>query len=128
MERVSVGDLREGSVVILDEEPCRITKLDRSKPGKHGSAKVRAMAVGIFDGSKRSFTNPVDAMMESPRVNKRRGQVLSVSDSVQIMDTESYDVFETGQPEDEELMSKIESGVEVEYWEVAGRTKIVRVV
>jgi translation initiation factor 5A len=42
------------------------------------------------------------------------------------MDLESYAVFEAPLPDDEELKSKLASGVEVEYWQILGRTRIMR--
>jgi translation initiation factor 5A len=42
------------------------------------------------------------------------------------MDLETYGVLEAPFPEDEELKAKLASGVEVEYWQILGRTKIMR--
>jgi translation elongation factor P/translation initiation factor 5A len=42
------------------------------------------------------------------------------------MDLETYEVFEASYPDDEELREKLASGVEVEYWRILGRTKIMR--
>ncbi len=124
----SVGSLREGRYIIVDGEPCRIVGLTKSKPGKHGSAKARIVAIGIFDGAKRSFVKPVDANVEVPMINKRAGQVFSVmSSSVQIMDLETYEYLDAPLPEDESLKAKIVSGVEIEYWRIMGRVKILRI-
>ena len=121
-----VGALKVGSYVIIENEPCRIVDLAKSKPGKHGSAKARVVAVGVFDGVKRSFVKPVDAQAEVPMIEKRTGQVIALLPSaVQVMDMETYEVFEAPTPE-EELMSKLDSGVEVEYWRILGRIKIMR--
>jgi len=121
-----VGALKVGSYVIIENEPCRIVDLAKSKPGKHGSAKARVVAVGVFDGVKRSFVKPVDAQAEVPMIEKRTGQVIALLPSaVQVMDMETYEVFEAPMPE-EELMSKLGSGIEVEYWRILGRTKIMR--
>jgi len=125
---VDVGSLKTGSYVIVDNEPCRIVDLSKSKPGKHGSAKARVVTIGVFDGVKRSFVKPVDAKVEVPIIEKRTGQVISVlPNNVQIMDLETYEIFETPLPEDEDLRSRIGQGVEVEYWRILGRTKIMRV-
>jgi translation initiation factor 5A len=124
---VDLGDLRIGSYVIVDEEPCRITAYTKSKPGKHGSAKARVVAIGVFDGAKRSFVRPVSAQVEVPIIQKRGAQVIALLPaSVQLMDLETYDVFEAPKPEDRELGSKLASGVEVEYWRILGKTKIMR--
>lgn len=125
---VDVGSLKVGSYVIIDEEPCRIVDLTKSKPGKHGSAKARVVAIGVFDGVKRSFVKPVDAQVEVPIIDKRTGQVLAVlPNSVQIMDLENYNVIETTIPEDSGLASKLSPGVEVEYWSIKDRIKIMNV-
>ncbi len=125
---VDVGSLKVGSYVIIDEEPCRIVDLTKSKPGKHGSAKARVVAIGVFDGVKRSFVKPVDAQVEVPIIDKRTGQVLAVlPNSVQIMDLENYNVIETPIPEDSGLASKLSPGVEVEYWSIKDRIKIMNV-
>ncbi len=124
---VELGDLRVGSYVIVDDEPCRITSYTKSKPGKHGSAKARVVAIGVFDGAKRSLVKPVSAQVEVPIIGKRGAQVIALLPaSVQLMDLETYDVFEAPTPEDEELRSKLASGVEVEYWRILGKIKIMR--
>ena len=123
-----VGDLKVGSYAIIDDEPSQIVSIQKSKPGKHGSAKFRCSAISIFDGSKRSFVSPVDANLQIPIVEKNTGQVVSVNPSmVQLMDLESYEIFDVTRPDDEELSSKLEPGRDVEYWVIMGRYKIQRV-
>jgi len=46
--------------------------------------------------------------------------------AVQLMDLETYEMTEAPYPEDEALKSKLASGVEVEYWQILGRTRITR--
>ncbi|MCD6445416.1 translation initiation factor IF-5A [Candidatus Bathyarchaeota archaeon] len=124
---MSVGSLRVGGYIIVDGEPCRIVDLTKSKPGKHGAAKARIVAIGIFDGVKRSFVKPVDANVEVPIIEKRSGQVFSITPSnIQIMDLETYEYLDAPFPEDEELKAKLSPGVQVEYWRILGRVKIVR--
>jgi translation initiation factor 5A len=123
---MDLGSLKVGSYIIIDNEPCRIVSYDHSKPGKHGSAKARVAAMGVFDGSKHSLVSPVSANVEVPLINKRNGQVISISgDTLQIMDLETYEVFDTSSIE-EEIRSKVRQGGEVEYWQVLDRVKIVR--
>ena len=124
---MDLGSLKVGSYIIIDNEPCRIVSYDHSKPGKHGSAKARVAAIGVFDGSKHSLVSPVSANVEVPLINKRSGQVISISgQTLQIMDLETFEVFETSAIE-EEIRNKIRKGGEVEYWQVLDRVKIVRV-
>ena len=124
---MDLGSLKVGSYIIIDNEPCRIVSYDHSKPGKHGSAKARVAAIGVFDGSKHSLVSPVSANVEVPLINKRSGQVISISgNTLQIMDLETFEVFDTSSIE-EEIRNKVRQGGEVEYWQVLDRVKIVRV-
>jgi translation initiation factor 5A len=124
---MDLGSLKVGSYIIIDNEPCRIVSYDHSKPGKHGSAKARVAAMGVFDGSKHSLVSPVSANVEVPLINKKNGQIISISgDTLQIMDLETFEVFDTSSVE-EEIRNKVRQGGEVEYWQVLDRVKIVRV-
>ena len=126
MRNVTLGSLKRGNLVMIDGEPCRVASVDKSKPGKHGASKIRLVGIGIFDGGKRSLMGPSESSAESPLMDKRTAQVISVTDTVQLMDTQTYEVFETAIPE-EEIRGKLLSGAEVEYWQLAERKKIVRV-
>jgi len=124
---VDVGSLRVGGYMIIDNEPCRIMDITKSKPGKHGSAKARIVAIGVFDGQKRQFVKPVDSNAEIPLIDKRPGQVFTVNpSSVQIMDLETYEYVDAPFPEEEDLKAKLTVGAEIEYWKIMGRIKIVR--
>ena len=124
---MDLGSLKVGSYIVIDGEPCRIVSYDHSKPGKHGSAKARVAAIGVFDGSKHSLVSPVSANVEVPIIDKRNGQVISISSkTLQLMDLETFEVFDTSSVEDE-MRDKIRQGGEVEYWKVLDRIKIVRV-
>ena len=123
-----VGDLKVGNYVIVDDEPCEIVSIQKSKPGKHGSAKFRCVAISLLDSSKRNFVSRVDATMQVPIVDKRNAQILSLTpDTAQLMDLETYEVFVVVIPEDEEIKSKLKEGVEVNYWNIMGSNKIKRV-
>ena len=122
-----VGTIRVGGYLIIDGEPCHVVDIAKSKPGKHGSAKARIVAVGVFDNTKRTLVKPVDSQCEIPIIEKRAGQVIALlPSSVQVMDLENYEVLEAPTPEEEELKNKIASGVEVEYWRILGKVKLMR--
>ncbi len=123
----TLGELKPGSFIIIDGEPCKIVEMSRAKTGKHGSAKAHVVAIGLFTGNKRTMVAPVDTRVEVPIIDKRTGQVIAdMGDMVQIMDLETYETFEIEKPKDEELASKLKPGIEVEYWVVLGRRIIMR--
>jgi len=125
---VEIGDLKEGSFVVIDNIPCRVVSMDKSKTGKHGSAKVRIVAMGIFDGIKRNILAPADQRVDVPIVEKKSAQVIAIMpDTIQLMDLANYETFEIRKPKEEEIDAKLASGVEVEYWDILNEKHIVRV-
>jgi len=122
-EQVETRELKEGRYVIIDDEPCVIKSIAKSKPGKHGAAKARVDAVGIFDGQKRSIVQPVTAKVYVPIVERKSGQVLTIGEtSAQLMDLGDYSTIDV--PITEEDREKLEEGKEDPYLLVMGRTKM----
>ena len=90
-----VRNIRVNRYMIIDEEPCKIMSITTSKPGKHGEAKARIEAIGIFDRQKRSVVHPVKHKIHVPMIDKRSAQILALmGDNVQLMDMETYETFQ----------------------------------
>jgi translation initiation factor 5A len=122
-EQTEIRTLKVGRYVIIDDEPSTIISLATSKPGKHGSAKARIDAVGIFDGQKRSIVQPVSAKIYVPIVERKGAQVLSIMGKVaQLMDLNDYSTFEIEIPR--EYVDKVEAGKDVTYLESMGKRKL----
>ena len=120
----AIKNLKEGKFCILDGEPCRVVDVTISASGKHGAAKVRLEAVGLFDNRKRSVVKPADTELEVPIIDKRNGQVVAITgETAQVMDLENYETFDAIIPE--ELKGKISQGGEVQYWIIMGKKMIV---
>jgi len=124
-ELAEVRELRVNRYIIIDDEPCKIVSITTSKPGKHGDAKARIEAIGVFDNQKRSVVYPVKHKVQIPIINKRTAQVISISgDIAQLMDMETYETFEIEIPD--EFKGKLKVGEEVQYIETLGKRKITR--
>ncbi|ALM76576.1 translation initiation factor IF-5A [Thermococcus barophilus] len=128
--KVQVSKLKPGRYIIIDGEPCRIVNITVSSPGKHGSAKARIEAIGVFDGKVRSIVKPTSAEVDVPIIDKRTGQIIAITpDTVQLMDMETYELFdvpiETGV--NAEIKDQLKEGINVEYWETLGRVKIMKI-
>lgn len=118
MQFHEIGELKVGSYIMMDGAPCKITKMDRSAPGKHGHAKYRTEAVGLIDGQKRVQVIIGHSKVEVPVVEKKNAQVLSVSGkTAQLMDMESYQSFDAEIPDD----LTVKEGEEVLYWELVDK-------
>jgi translation initiation factor 5A len=122
-EQKQVRELQEGSYVMMEDAACKINAYSTAKPGKHGSAKARIEGKGVFDEKKRSLSQPVDAKVWVPIIERKGGQVVSVSgDDAQVMDLDTYETFTMRMPDDVTL----EPDDEIEYLEYEGKRKIVR--
>ncbi|MDD5416761.1 MAG: translation initiation factor IF-5A [Candidatus Aenigmarchaeota archaeon] len=120
----AIKNLKPGRYCIIDGEPCKVLSMVTSTSGKHGGAKARLDAVGVFDYRKRSIVKPADTEIEVPIVEKKTGQVVAIlGDTVQIMDLETYETFDSPIPE--ELKDKITQGCEVQYWIICGKKMLV---
>ena len=124
-EVAEVRELKENRYIIIDNEPCKIVSITTSKPGKHGEAKARIDAIGVFDGQKRSVVYPVRHKVQIPVIDKRTAQVVAImGDKVQLMDMETYETFEMEIPE--EFKDKLKEGEEIQYIQAMGKRKITR--
>ena len=124
-----IRELKTGSYIVVDGEPCKITDYKTSKPGKHGEAKARIVAVGLFDNRKRSLVHPVKHKVHTPMVDRKKAQVLAmVGAEVQVMDLETFETFNiplTNVPE--EFHNDLDSGREIQYLASMGKNLVTRV-
>ncbi len=117
-----IRDLKKGSYILIDNAPCKVKKIQKSKPGKHGSTKARISAVGIFDDQKRNIVDSVNSKCEIPVVERKTGQLVAdIGNKLQIMDMEDYNTFEVDKPDFD-----VNQGEKVEYLESLGQKKLIR--
>ena len=120
---IDATEMRVSTFLLLDGVAHQVKKMDISKTGKHGHAKVRFEAINIVTGKKKVGVVPGHDKFEVPMIDKRSAQVLSVAgDTATLMDSESFENFELPIPESVEGVS---SGGSVEYWDVEGN-KLIR--
>lgn len=99
--QVEAGKVRKGNYILIEGDVCEVRGVSKSSPGKHGSAKAKIKAKGVFDGKNRHITKPVDSMMMSPDVDKKIGQVVSKEGNIaQVMDMDTYETEEMELPDD----------------------------
>jgi len=121
---IDATQAKVGVNIIVDGTPCTVKKMDVSKTGKHGHAKVRIEAVGIINGQKKVFVIPGHDKLEVPLVEKKKAQVLSKGEKVSVMDLETFETLEINCPE--ELKNELEENLNVEYWNIEGEKIIWR--
>jgi len=122
---IDATEMRLGTFVLIDGIAHQVKKMDVSKTGKHGHAKVRFEAVSAFTGKKKVMVIPGHDKFEVPMIDKRNAQVLSVSgNTVSLMDSETFENLDLEIPED--LQGQVKEGENVEYWDIEGEKLLKR--
>ncbi len=123
---INATGAKPGTTILVDGDACTVRSNDVSKTGKHGASKCRIEAISVFTGKKKIVAVPGDTRFDVPNIDKRKGQVLSVSDSTaSVMDLESFETLDLVYAED--LREQIAPEKQVEYWDVEGKKAIMRV-
>ena len=103
--------------VDVDGIASKVTDTQTSRPGKHGHAKVRLTAVGLIDAKKRVVVSPGHDHIDTPIVEKKNAQVLSITDNMaNVMDSETFETFDIEIAE--ELKEEVVEGSTIVYWEI----------
>lgn len=119
--QTKASGLSKGNYVMIEGEPCEVRSVSMSSPGKHGSAKAKIKARGVFDDKDRHITKPGDSMMMQPDVSKKYGQIVSRDGTIaQVMDMDTYETEEMELPEDLEASE----GEQIEFWEIEDRVLV----
>lgn len=117
------GQVKERQFIVIEGVICRIDSIDRSKPGKHGAAKIRMTATGVFNDKKMNLLKPADADVEVPVIDKGNAQIISeMGDKFQIMDIMTYQTYDVDKGEFKDL----KAGDNIEYMKAGNFIKISR--
>jgi len=112
---VSIGTLKKGNYIVIEGVASKVSDIQVSRPGKHGHAKIRLTGVGLTDGKKRIVMAPGHDHVDTPIVEKKNAQVLSIAGSTaNVMDSETYETFDLGIPND--LKDQVKEGSQILYW------------
>lgn len=124
-EQCEIRELREGRYVLIDDEPCKIDSIEKSKPGKHGAAKARIEARSIFTAAKKTLLGTVTDKVWIPMVDRRAAQLLSFHGGVaQLMDKDTFETFDIQVPD--EYAEGLVPGGDVSYIVAMDRKMITK--
>lgn len=122
---INATEARTGTNIIHEGSFFTIKKVDISKTGKHGHAKCRIEAADMFSGNKKIFVIPGHDKLEVPMVEKKKGQILSLSEGkASIMDLESFETIEVEVPA--EIAPEVGENDNIEYWDIEGTLLVKR--
>ena len=123
---IDAHSCKPGTTIMVDGEACTVRSNDISKTGKHGASKCRIEAIEIFSGKKKIVAVPGDTRFDVPMVEKRKAQVLNVSEgTASVMDLESFETLDV--PYSEEVKDQLAPEKQVEYWIIENKKEIMRV-
>ncbi len=123
---IDAYDVKPGTTIMIDGEACTARSNDISKTGKHGASKCRIEAIEIFTGKKKIIAVPGSERFDVPMIEKRKAQVLSITDDrASVMDLENYETLDV--PFMDDIKDQIIPEKQVEYWDIEGKKKIMRV-
>lgn len=116
---VNATAVKPGSFIVIDGEAYRVSTTDTSRPGKHGHAKCRIVAVSLIGGKKKEIVVPGHDKVDVPIIEKKTAQVLSIEGNIaNVMDDETYETFDLEIPED--LEGKVVPEAKILYWIILG--------
>ena len=123
-KKEEIGELGVGEYIVVNGDPCVITKKTSSSTKNSDPKKEKIYVEGLFDGQKRTMVKNLSEEVTVPEVERKNAQIVAiVRDNAQLMDLSTYETFELSIPL--ELRGELEEGDEVGYIEALNRKKIV---
>ena len=104
-DKVESNRLKNGSLVMIKGNPCKVTEVSTAKPGKHGSAKVILKGRDILTSKVYECTFHSGDMVDAPIVKRTEYTLLNIEDEtqLQLLDAQGEMKEDVNLPEDEHL-------------------------
>ena len=103
-DKVDSNRLKNGSLVMIKGNPCKVTDVSTAKPGKHGSAKVILKGKDILTAKVYECTYHAGDMVDAPLVSRQEYTLLNIDDNTLELLTPEGDVkSDVDLPEQEHL-------------------------
>ncbi len=115
-EKVEAGKLTKGSLVMINDKPCKVTKTSKAKPGKHGSAKAIIVAIGILDDKKVEQSFGTSDLLDAPIVKRVEYPLLGIDDDFLQLQDESGEMKEDVKLNDRESLKEVKDQI-LKFWE-----------
>merc|ERR1740123_2723088 len=103
-DKVESNRLKNGSLVMIKGNPCKVTEVSTAKPGKHGSAKVILKGKDILTSKVYECTYHAGDMVDAPIVNRQEYTLLNIDDTtLELLDPQGEVKSDVNLPEEEHL-------------------------
>lgn len=123
---INATEAKPGAMILVEGDAYVVKSNDISKTGKHGHAKCRILASGVFVDRKKVITVPGHERFDVPMVEKKRVQILSMEgDNASVMDLESYETIDV--PVHPDIREQVVADKQAESWDIEGKKMLMRV-
>lgn len=78
---VGAGSLNPGDYCMLDNKPCKVVSISKSKPGKHGAAKAHIVGLDLFTGKKIEENHATTSTIQAPKVTRSEYELTDVDET-----------------------------------------------
>ena len=103
-EKTDSNRLKNGSLVMIKGNPCKVTDVSTAKPGKHGSAKVILKGKDVLTGKTYECTYHAGDMVDAPKLARTEYTLLNIDDMVlELLDANGEVKSDVNLPEEEHL-------------------------
>lgn len=103
-EKTDSNRLKNGSLVMIKGNPCKVTDVSTAKPGKHGSAKVILKGKDILTSKVYECTYHAGDMVDAPITKRVEYTLLNIDDTaLELLDTNGEVKSDVNLPEEDHL-------------------------
>jgi translation initiation factor 5A len=103
-EKTDTNRLKNGSLIMIKGNPCKVTEASTAKPGKHGSAKVILKGRDILTAKIYECTFHAGDMVDAPIVKRNEYTLLNIDDTtLELLDENGEVKSDVNLPEEEHL-------------------------
>lgn len=103
-DKVESNRLKNGSLVMIKGNPCKVTEVSTAKPGKHGSAKVILKGRDILTSKVYECTFHSGDMIDAPIVKRTEYTLLNIEEeTLSLLDPSGEMKEDCNLPEEEHL-------------------------
>ena len=125
-EKTDTSRLKNGSLVMVKGNPCKVTDVTTAKPGKHGSAKVILKGKDILTAKIYECTFHAGDMVDAPIVKRVEYTLLNIDDTtLELLDANGELKSDVNLPEEEHL-KEVSRNI-LKYFEEGKREVLVTV-
>ena len=109
VEKVESQRLKNGSLVMIKDFPCKVTEVSTAKPGKHGSAKVILKGKDILTAKVYDCTYHSGDMVDAPIVKRDEYQLLEITqeDTLELLQKDGEVKSDVNVPTEEHLKEQV---------------------